>query len=583
MKSGSLHYSSETISRLPYNTLTEALLAAPKDKPFVTMWHGEDDVETVSFGEFNRLALTQAAHLQHEGLTAGDTLILIMPQGIPLMATFVGAVYLGAIPAILAYPNFKVDPTKYRLGLEGVSKNLKARLVVLDDKFPDELFRHVALGESSKLTQYAAGPFAELARPPEIFGPEQVAFIQHSAGTTGLQKGVALSHRAVLEHLRRLAPALLLRSEDRIYSWLPLYHDMGLIACFMLPMVYHLSVVMQSPSDWVLQPATMLELISKYRCTLAWIPNFAFQFLARRVKREDRSAYDLSCVRALISCSEPVRESSLDEFLSTFSACGLRAEALQSSYAMAETVFAVTQSPMDGRNRPVRIWVDSEVFRREHRALPVSRTHLHAACYVSSGRNLPGTRIRVVSETGKDLPAGGVGEILIQSGTLMTSYYNRPDITSKALQNGWYRSGDLGFVFDGETFVVGRKKDLIIVAGENIYPQDVEEIVSRHPAIHDGRVVAFGLYNPNLGTEEIVIAAEVWKEEDLTNSLRLEQELRNAVVGELGVTSRLIFLKRPKWIVKSTAGKPARSTTREKLLLEHSELRFDAPGEKDLQ
>ena len=582
MTSQSLDRNSQVSSRLPYKTLPEALLAAPKDKPFVTMWRSDDDVQSVSFGEFTWLALTQAAHLQQEGLHAGDTVILIMPQGIPLMAAFVGAMYLGAIPAILAYPNFKVEPAKYRLGLAGVSANLKARLVVLDDKFPDELLGHVAIGESSKLVRYGRDPFPKPAAPPEIFEPEQVAFIQHSAGTTGLQKGVALSHAAVLRHLRWLAPALMLRSEDRIYSWLPLYHDMGLIACFMLPMVFHLPVVMQSPTDWVLQPATMLQIISEYRCTLAWIPNFTFQFLARRVRPEDRSTYDLSCVRALINCSEPVRASSLDEFLNVFFASGLRAEALQSSYAMAETVFAVTQSPMDGQNRPVRIWVESEVFRREHTAVPVSPKQPRAVCYVSSGRCLPDTRIRVVSETGEDLPAGGVGEILIQSDSLLSGYYNRPDLTAKALRDGWYWSGDLGFVLNGEVFVVGRKKDLIIVAGENIYPQDVEEIVSSHPAIHDGRVVAFGLYNPDLGTEEIVIAAELLKEEDLANSLAIEQELRNAVVGELGVSSRQIYLKPPKWVVKSTAGKPARSTTREKLLSEHPELRFPSPEEKGL-
>lgn len=569
----------QAISCLPYETLPEALLAAPQDKPFVTMWRSDDEVESVTFGEFTRLALTQAAHLQQEGLRAGDTVILIMPQGIPVMAAFVGAMYLGAIPAILAYPNFKVEPAKYRFGLAGVSANLKACLVVLDDQFPDELLRHVEISESSRLVRYGKGPLPKPTLPPLTFDPEQVAFIQHSAGTTGLQKGVALSHAAVLRHLRQLAPALQVRTEDRIYSWLPLYHDMGLIACFILPMVCHLPVVMQSPTDWVLQPATMLQLISACRCTLAWIPNFTFQFLARRVKPEDRPDYDLSCVRGLINCSEPVRASSMDEFLNAFSACGLRPEALQSSYAMAETVFAVTQSPMDGQNGPVRIWIDSEVLRRERRAVPVRSGDPRAVCYVSSGRCLPETRVRVVSETGEDLPAGGVGEILIESASLLSGYYNRPDLTAKALRDGWYWSGDLGFVLDGEVFVVGRKKDLIIVAGENIYPQDVEEIVSSHPAIHDGRVVAFGLYNPDLGTEEIVIVAELLKEEDSAKSLTIERELRNAIVGELAVSARLIYLKPPKWIVKSTAGKPARSATREKLLSEHPELRFGSPKE----
>src|SRR5262249_28570006 len=174
--------------------------------------------------------------------------------------------------------------------------------------------------------------------PHVSIGPDDVAFIQHSAGTTGLQKGVALSHAAVLRQLGHLAQALKIDHNDRIYSWLPLYHDMGLIACFMLPMVYHLPVVMQAPDDWVIQPVTMPELISEYRSTLAWVPNFTLQFLARRVRPEDREGLDLSCLRAIVNCSEPVKAQSMDEFMAAYATCGLRTNVLQSSYAMAENV-----------------------------------------------------------------------------------------------------------------------------------------------------------------------------------------------------------------------------------------------------
>lgn len=581
-RSLSFSFDAQTPAPLPYKTVTEALWAAPQDQPFATMWQGEDDVQSVTFGEFTALALSQAAYLEQQGLTAGDTIVLIMPQGIPLMAAFAAAMYLGAIPAILAYPNFKVEPKKYRAGLAAVTANLKARLVMLDEEFPEELLGHVTLGEFGKLVRYEKSASGKRPAAAPQVDPAQVAFIQHSAGTTGLQKGVALSHTAVLHHLARLGPALKLRPDDRIYSWLPLYHDMGLIACFILPMVYHLPIIMQSPTDWVMQPATMLQIVSEYRCTLGWIPNFAFNFLARRIKPATRTAYDLSSVRALINCSEPVRASSLDEFYSAFSACGLRPSVLQSSYAMAETVFAVTQSPLDAPSGPVRIWLDSEIFRRERKAIPVESGSSRAACYVSSGRCLPGTQVRIVSETGEDLPDAGVGEILIQSDSMLSGYYNRPNISAHALRDGWYCSGDLGFVLGGELFVVGRRKDLIIVAGENIHPHDVEEIVSSHPSIHEGRVVAFGLHNPSLGTEEIVIVAEVVDEAHLANSLPIERELRNAVTGELGVAARRIYLKPPRWIVKSTAGKPARSTTREKLVAEHSELRFDFTPEEGM-
>jgi PAS domain S-box-containing protein len=180
--------------------------------------------------------------------------------------------------------------------------------------------------------------------------------------------------------------------------------------------------------------------------------------------------------------------------------------------------------------------------------------------------------VRIVSSDGTDLSDGYIGEILIQSDSLFAGYYNRPDLTEKALQGGWYWSGDLGFSLDGELYVIGRAKDLIIVAGKNIYPQDIEEIVCNHPAIHDGRAVAFGLYNPDLGTQDVIVVAETETEEELKNASEIERALRNAIVAELDKSPRAICLKPPRWIVKSTAGKPARSTTREKLLIEDPEI-----------
>jgi acyl-CoA synthetase (AMP-forming)/AMP-acid ligase II len=185
---------------------------------------------------------------------------------------------------------------------------------------------------------------------------------------------------------------------------------------------------------------------------------------------------------------------------------------------------------------------------------------------------LPNNKVRIVSSDGRELPDYEVGEIVIQSDSLFDGYHNRPDLSAAVVKDGWYWTGDLGFFGDGELYVIGRKKDLIIVAGKNIYPQDIEEIVSRHPAIHDGRVVATGLYNEDQGTEEIIIAAELESPKDENESFEIERAIRNAIVEELGVAPRAIFLKPPAWIVKSTAGKPARSTTREKLLAEHPAL-----------
>ncbi len=557
-----------------YRTLVDALYAAPSDRRFVTAWIDEDEQETVTFGEFRRRAQAQAALLQKNGVESGDRAILIMPQGIPLMAAFAGAMLLGAVPAILAYPNFKVDPAKYRFGLAGVTANLRAKVIVIDDEFPADLLEHVALGEGTQLVRAAGEAHVESAdSPSDVIAPDGLAFIQHSAGTTGLQKGVALTHGAVLRHVEHLSSVLKIDdSHDSVYSWLPLYHDMGLIACFMLPMICHLPVVMQSPLDWVMHPETMLQIFSEHRCTLSWLPNFAFQFVPRRTPKERWLQYDMTSARALINCSEPVRVSSMSEFYSAFAACGLKRSALQTSYAMAENVFAVTQSGIQGKVGPEVIWADGQRFRSEHFIASVAEGTAGAVCFTSSGRLLPENHVRIVSDSGEVLRDRWVGEIAIQSDSLFSGYYNRPELTAQAIREGWYYSGDLGFLLDGELYVVGRKKDLLIVGGENIYPQDIEEIVCSHPSIHDGRAIALGLFNPELGTEDIVVVAEVETEEQLSEAAKIEREIRGQVVANMGVAVRKIFLKPPKWIVKSTAGKAARSTTREKLLREHPEV-----------
>src|SRR3990167_1484349 len=444
-----------------YSTLIEALREAPPNKPFVTLWHDDNDIETVTFGDFIRLAEAKALQLIRLGIGKGDIVILIHPQDINVMAAFAGTMMIGAIPSILAYPNFKVEPSKYKRGLMGVCSNLGARLILVDDKFPSDLIDLIEKSQETRV-RIIRDSTGSVEKPERLslqdIDSEKIAFIQHSAGTTGLQKGVSLSHSAVLRQIEHLVDVLTINERDKLYNWLPLYHDMGLIACFMLPMAVHLSVIMQPPVEWVMRPSTMMRLISVFECTMAWVPNFALQFIARRTPDEEKNDLNLSSLRALINCSEPVRAKSLDEFYSVFKNRGLHKNSLKTSYAMAENVFAVTQS--ESSSEPSRLWANETVYRDEHRVVPVSSDGDRSVCFVSSGSCLPENEVRILDKNGTDLTDGYIGEIAIASDSLFTGYFKRPDLTNEVLSKGWYLPGDLGLKMDGELYVTGRKKDL---------------------------------------------------------------------------------------------------------------------------
>ena len=543
-----------------YRTLVEALAAAPASAPFATWWTAGEET-AITFGAFLDRAARFATLYRAAGVRAGGTVVLLLAPGLELMAAFAGALLAGAVPTILAPPTFKIEPEKYRRGLSGVTANLAASLVVLDAGFPDALAECVKGAVTLRVAEAPAAPLdrAEWATP----SPDDVAFIQHSSGTTGLQKGVALSHRMVLTHLAAVATSLRLAPGDRIVTWAPLYHDLGLIACFLLPLVAHLPLVAQSPTEWVTDPGSFLRLISRHRGTLCLQPNFAFSFLARRVREEDRAELDLSSLRAVINCAEPVRGESMDEFFAVYGPRGLARSALHTMYGLAEAVMAVTHSVPDGI---ATLLVDRDALVRSGRAVPVPPSTAGARLLLSSGRCLPGTRVRVLGPDGATRPDGHVGSIVIETAALFSGYYNRPDLTLARLRGGVLRTGDTGFLWREELFVLGREDDVIIVAGDNVYPEDVEAAAGTHPDVRDGRVIAFGVLNEELGTQDLVVVAEVDPRVLAARKPAIEAAIRRAITGATGRPPRVVEAVPSGWIIKSTAGKPARRETREKFL-----------------
>lgn len=514
----------------------------------------------------NQFALTYA----REGVQAGEVILLILQHGPDLVFSFWGAVLHGAIPAIMPFLSEKLTPERYRADLASLISITKPTAVITSPEFEAEA--RLALSAGSSVRKVIVTNSIETAREPDFdslagmnAAPEDVVILQHSSGTTGLQKGVALSHRAVLNQLQAYSSALQLDAQkDVIVSWLPLYHDMGLIACFLMPVLLRVPLVEMSPFDWVRAPYKLMQSVSQYKGTLTWLPNFAYNFCANKIRERNLENVDLSSWRAIINCSEPVHAESHQLFAEKFIKYGLDPRALHSSYAMAENVFGVTQSRLD--SGPAVIEVDRESFMTARIAADPMENR-PAMKMMSSGQPLPNTRVRVVDPNGEDVPERVIGEITLQSDCMLSGYYNRPDATAQAIRDGWYLTGDFGFLADGDLYVSGRKKDMIIVGGKNIYPQDLEALAGEVPGVHPGRAVAFGIYDEEAGTEEVVVIAEA---DSLNPSEReaIADAIRRHITKSSAIALRHVKVVDEKWIIKTSSGKTARSANKEKFLKE---------------
>jgi fatty-acyl-CoA synthase len=523
--------------------------------------------QALSYAELARGAAGYAAALEAAGVQPGEVVVLILRHSPALVHSFFGAVLHGAVPAIMPFLTEKLSPETYRRSLKSLFEVTRPAAVVTYPEFQAEVRAAVAEAGSVRAVLLSS----EVApADPDFTGmrgresrPEDIVLLQHSSGTTGLQKGVALSHAAVFRQLESYGKAIRLVPEDKIVSWLPLYHDMGLIAGFLMPILSGIPLVLMSPFDWVRAPAKLLQAVSAHRGTLSWMPNFAFNFCAQKIRDRDLGGIDLSSWRAVSNCSEPMHFQSRRMFFERFRGCGLREDALTTCYAMAENVFAVTQGGID---RPVAVDpVDSRALTVERIARPATGDG-DVRRMLSCGAPLDNAAVKVAADDRGELPERHLGEIMLRSDCMLSGYYRRPDLTAKAFHDGWFLTGDLGYVAGGEVYVTGRRKDLIIVGGKNVYPQDLEAIAAEVPGIHPGRVVAFGVYSPETGTEEVVVVAE----KDSGAGAELADAIRQRVTRGSDVALRQVKVVDRGWLLKTSSGKIARGANSEKFIAEQS-------------
>lgn len=542
-------------------------LAGAPDATAITIVRPDAPDEVYTCAEVLERAGAYADRYKSLGLEPGAVVLVCLYLSLDLHAAFLGGILSGHVPSMIAPPSPRMERQKYISSFVGMNEHVTPGCVVTDRDVIDALEEHRPgaldgqnlVDAATITTPMRDVPFGPADIDSTPLDPELAVLLQHSSGTTGMQKGIALSHRVVLDQVRSYGSSIKMSPDDRIASWLPLYHDMGLIACFVTPSLVGTPIIQMSPFDWVGRPTLLLETIGSHQATLCWLPNFAYAFMAKAVRDSQMDGLDLTSIRAFINCSEPVTAESHDAFLARFGDVGARPDQLTACYAMAENVYAVTQSPLG--EAPRRDAISRRVFEAEHRAAESGGDDLMEL--VSNGPAIDGVRVKITDDDGAELPERHAGNILITGSSVFAGYFERDDLTEAAFEGEWYNTGDLGYLADGELYVTGRKKDLIIIQGRNFYPTDIEAAVGELEGVSDGRVAAFGETDEASGTEALVVLAESTLE-DAALRTRLKLSIRKTVAQTFDCTVGQIHVLESRWLVKSTAGKVARADNRVK-------------------
>lgn len=538
--------------------LIEALFYQAEHQPDrETLYFLEEGETTCEWTYPDLLEASQkvAAGLNSLGVKPGDRVGLMLPSGPDYLASFYGIMWVGAIPTPL-YPPFRLDQLEDYVMRQAAILELAGveHLISFERAKPVmPLFRLHCPALKKILT---VGELQGTAPPPR---PHKHALIQFTSGSTGLPKGVVLSHTNLIHNIRGYGHAMGLGNDDVTISWLPLYHDMGLIGT-MLGSIYHgQPLALMGPQDFLARPSRWLWAVHKYRGTISPAPNFAYEICARKIPEEELEGLDLSSWRIALNGAEAVRPETLERFSRRFAPYGFASEAHFPAYGLAEASLAVTFSP-PGRG-PLLATINRERLESEGIAASCGPDDTPMTL-VACGRPLPEMEVRIVDEAGTSLPDHRRGLVEFRGPSSLVCYYDNPDATAATKnEEGWVRTGDLGYLSEGELYLTGRVKDIIIKAGRNIQAEDVEDMVAGVEGVRRGCVAAFGVADDDEGTELLVIVAE-----SRTESSELSQEIERRVSRLLGLPPDRVEVVPPHTVPKTPSGKIRRSECRKRWL-----------------
>jgi 1-acyl-sn-glycerol-3-phosphate acyltransferase len=544
---------------------------------------GSEQQHTMTFGELYAAAQKCAEELARRGVPPGGRVALMLPTSRQFFVCYAGILLAGAVPVPI-YPPFRADRIEEYAERQGAILNNAGVCLLLTFRRAEAVAKLlkprvkslIGVVDASKLLEAAekAPPPAPGALPAFLSGSRvrksgDLALLQYTSGSTGDPKGVMLTHANLLANMRSIAEGVELSREDVGISWLPLYHDMGLIGAWLTLLLHGTPLVVMSPLAFLTRPERWLQAISKYKCTIGAAPNFAYELCVRKISDKAMQGVELSSWRAALNGAEPVNPETLERFINRFSKYGFKSEAMLPVYGLAEASLGVTFPPLYRGPKVDR--VERETFTSSGRAAPAKADDENAIVFVSSGMAVPRHQVMIVDEAGNELPERTEGYLWFRGGSATSGYYLNPEATEKLFAGGppvaegefpWVNSGDKAYQAEGEIYITGRVKDIIIKGGRNLYPHEVEELASRAEGIRKGCVVAFGLKGEETGTEKLVIVAES-REEDRGKRTAIVAAINEQVSQGLGMPPDRVELIPPGSIPKTSSGKLRRDETKQ--------------------
>ncbi len=536
-----------------------------KNAAHIWLYDEQGEVETISYQDILKGAAAVARGLRKEGVEEGQAVSIMLPTSRNFLDAFFGVLLAGAVPVPMYPP---VRPSQ-------IEEHLRRQAVILETARVPVM---ITVPEARKLGQFLQAKVEclrrlvtteELAQEGEsetgsfpLLHGRQTAFLQFTSGSTGNPKGVVLSHANLLANVRAIVVGCELKPNDVFVSWLPLYHDLGLIGALLGTLYAGMPLVLMSPLRFLRRPERWLQAISEHKGTISAAPNFAYELCIRKVPEELLGQLDLSSWRLSMNGAEPVVPGTLERFAEKFGPCGYRPEVMQPVYGLAESSVGVT-SPRPGIAPTIdRVLRSALVTQKRAEPADAETKESDVLEFVGCGAPLVGHELRVVDDSGRELPDRREGRIHFRGPSSTVGYFENPEATALLkVGDGWLDSGDLGYVADGEVFITGRKKDVIIRGGRNIYPHELEEAVGNIPLIRKGCVAVFAAKDASGGTEKVVVLAEVRHKKELQNT-DLKKQIYQVSTDVLGSPADDVVLVAPQTVLKTSSGKLRRNACR---------------------